>query len=455
MQKRAIVFTVIMALLLMGCPPPVSDNPDDLTSEVNNSAQNGDKPNVPASEVTDSASGGNAPNAPAPGGPDLEPKDIVVPYVSAGEYYTMIVKSDDTLWAVGKNDYGQLGNNDNTRDDQLNPIQVMTNVAQVSAGSRHTMILTKENTLWGTGDNIRGQLGTDTIRQTSTLVQIISAEGEPMTEVAQASVGEHHSIILKKNSDLWAVGNNSYGQLGIGTIRGESTPVQVISAEGKPMTEVDQVSVGPYRTMILKTNGELWAVGRNRKGQLGIGDDAGANQSTPVQVMIAAEQPMTNVIQVSAGSEHTMILKRNGDLWAVGRNNKGQLGDGSKTNTSTPVQVIIAEDQPITEVAQVSAGKFHTMILKRNGELWAVGRNKEGQLGIGTTRDASTPVQVMIAAEQPMTEVIQVSAGGYHSMIVKRNGTVWAVGKNDHGQLGNGQRGDDVVEVLPVEITIQ
>ena len=138
------------------------------------------------------------------------------------------------------------------------------------------------------------------------------------------------------------------------------------------------ISAGGFHTMILKTDGTLWATGHNGVGQLGNGTIWG--QSTPVQVM-------RDVQEVAAGGNHTMILKTDGTLWATGLNNDGQLGDGTKTDRSRPVQVM-------SGVQAVSAGAYHTMILKTDGTLWASGRNGYGQLGDGTRTDRSIPVQI-------------------------------------------------------------
>ncbi len=443
MQITRLIFTVIIALILMGCPPPVSDNPDD------------------------SASAGNAP---PPGDP--EPKAIVVKQVSAGAQHSMIIKTDDTLWAVGDNTNGQLG--DGTLDDRSNPVQVktaagrpMTNVKQVSAGSYHNMILMKDDTLWAVGNNWNGQLGDDTIANKK--IPVAVKEAAPgggttaMTEVAQISTGKEHSMIVKKNNTLWAVGNNLFWQLGDGAKNAmELIPIEVLTAPGnQAMTEVDQVSVGDNHSMIVKKNDTLWAVGWNNDGQLGDGTDD--SKLTPVQVKekVPGGEPtaMTEVDQVSAGTQHTVILKKNGDVWAVGLNDHGQLGDGSTANKNIPVQVMIAEGEPMTNVDQVSAGSFHTMILKENGDLWAVGNNEYGQLGDGTTDQRLTPVQVKqpnpvgSGPPVPMTKVASVSAGYEHTIIVKRNGTLWTVGRNNKGQLGNGDV-ELATKLLPVEITV-
>ncbi len=423
MHTARLVFTVIMALILMGCPSPVGDNPGD------------------------SASGSSNPNAPASAGSNPEPKAIVVDQVSAGNYHSMILKSDDTLWAVGQNSVGQLGNGDVKLATRKTPEQVMTKVDYVAVGGGHSMILKNDDTLWAVGSNRYGQLGDKSNDNTVVPKKV-------MTEVDQVSAGGNHTVILKKNGTLWAVGRNDSGQLGDGTTNTTSTPVQVKDAPpgdggsvAQPITNVARISAGGNHTMIVKKNGELWAVGLNTSGQLG--DGTTTNSLTPVQVMEkplvdGPVQPMTNVDQVSAGGSHTMILKKNNTLWGTGRNLYGQLGNNSYTNLQNPEQVLDG-------VAQVSAGGYHTMIVKKGGTLWAVGKNDGGQLGDGSTTESSISVEVKTAADRPMTGAAQVSAGKNHSMIIKTDGTLWAVGQNQ-GQLGDGTIKD---KLIPVEITVE
>ncbi len=128
--------------------------------------------------------------------------------------------------------------------------------------------------------------------------------------------------------------------------------------------------------------------------------------------------------QVAAGSQHSLLLKADGTVWAFGNNFYGQLGDGSNIDRSTPVKIF--------ENAQaISAGGQHSLILKNDGTAWSFGANWVGQLGNGATGTSNTPVQVM-------TNVKAVSAGYYHSVFLKNDGTAWTCGSNNQGQLGNG-----------------
>ncbi|AEC02506.1 fimbrillin family protein [Parasphaerochaeta coccoides] len=327
--------------------------------------------------------------------------------VSAGQYHTMILKNDDTLWGTGSNGSGEVGTG--TINLIKTPVKVMSNIAAVSAGDEHTIIMQNDGSVFATGNNTYGQLGDGTKIQRRTPVKITSM-GRDATAVFSKS---NHTMILKKDGTLWATGLNTYGQLGDGTKTNRSTPAKVMSA-------VVAVSTGNNHTMILKKDGTLWGIGNNLTGQLGDGTKTTAY--TPVKVM-------GNVAAVSAGNNHTMILKKDGTLWATGSNAEGQLGNvGIATVTSTPVQVM-------RDVAAVSAGSQNTMILKNDGTLWATGLNDRGQLGDGTKTNKTTPVKVM-------TNVAAVSAGNNHTMILKKDGTLWGTGSNANGQLGDGTTTD-------------
>ena len=173
------------------------------------------------------------------------------------------------------------------------------------------------------------------------------------------------------------------------------------------MEDVSAVSAGYDTTMILKTDGTLWAC-----GDIGpLGD--GSEYLTPVQVM-------EDVSAVSAGEDYTMILKTDGTLWACGSNYYGQLGDGTNIYRDTLVKVMEG-------VRSVSAGNKHTMILKTDGTLWGCGSNYAGQLGDGTLEDRLTPVQVM-------EDVSAVNASFGYTLILKTDGTLWACGLDYSGQ---------------------
>jgi len=192
----------------------------------------------------------------------------------------------------------------------------------------------------------------------------------------------------------------------------------VLYAQWKLAAKITMIKAGLQFTMVLKEDGTLWGMGNNENGQLGVGDGtAGTYQFKPYMVM-------SGVVSVGAGWYHTMILKSDGTLWGTGKNNYGQLGDGTNINKTSPVQVM-------SGVAAVYVGSQHTMVVKNDGTVWATGLNSSGQLGDGTWIDKNTPVQIT-------SGVKSISLGSADSMIVKNDETLWGAGQNGWGEFGNG-----------------
>ena len=166
------------------------------------------------------------------------------------------------------------------------------------------------------------------------------------------------------------------------------------------------VAAGYYHSLFLKEDGSLWAMGYNGEGQLGNGEQNWNANSSPVQVVDSG------VVQVAAGNEHSLFLKDDGSLWAMGYNWTGQLGNGNTENQTTPVQVVDSG------VAQVAAGESHSLFLKDDGSLWAMGYNNYGQLGNGNIGQTS-PVQVVdsgVAQVAAWTIPLTLPQGGWFAL---------------------------------------
>ena len=315
----------------------------------------------------------------------------------------------------------------------------------IAAGSNHCLVIKEDGSLWAWGNNMYGQIGDSTISvyEWITIDPVLVTDNNKYTpvkimdSVLSVFAGEGNSFAIKEDGSLWAWGNNEYGKLGNGT-RGQWDDCSITPT--KIMDDVVQVSAGRNHTMAIKTDGSLWAWGSNFFGQLG-------NGRTENTWSIYYDKPikiMDSVVLVSTGEEHTMAIKTDGSLWAWGSNFFGQLGNDTTNDSNKPIKIM-------DDVIQVSAGRYHTMAIKNDGSLWAWGDNREGQLGDGTLTyidyiyNNGTIINYIeinnnkYTPVKIMDSVLSVYAGYSHTMAIKNDDSLWAWGNNDYGgMIGDG-----------------
>lgn len=283
---------------------------------------------------------------------------------------------------------------------------------QRAGGSDFALLIKPDGSLWAWGENTYGQLG---LGDTATIRVVASRVGDE-TDWTAVACGDYHSLAVKADGSLWSWGANSFGQLGLGDTDARTTPARI-------GTDNDWVAVagGDRHSMALKSDGSLWAWGVNGYGQLGVDDTA--TRLTPTRVGTDADWA-----SVSCGAEHTVALKTDGSLWSWGKNLRSQLGLGDTTSRLSPVPV--GSD---TDWAVVSCGDEDCRALKTDGSLWAWGYNNFGQLGFGDTTIRAVPTKV-----ETDTDWAEVACGDDHTLAVKTDGSLWSWGANSFGNLGTG-----------------
>ncbi len=257
----------------------------------------------------------------------------------------------------------------------------------------------------------------------------IMAPGVADAVQPKIAAGQSHTVLVRSDGTLWAWGDNRQGQLGDGTNVSKSSPVQIA-----PDSSFIAAGAGTSHTAAIKTDGTLWLWGSNSYGQLG--DGTSVSKSSPVQIASGS-----TFSAVAAGAAHTIAVKSDGTLWSWGFNYYGQLGDGTTTDRYEPVQIA-----PGSTFIAVAAGGYYTMAIKSDGTLWAWGANWYGELGDGTTTEKYEPVQIA-----PGSTFIAVAATDNHTLAIRNDGTLWAWGWNAYGQIGDGTTTDrpEPVQIAP------
>ncbi|WP_344925986.1 S8 family serine peptidase [Streptosporangium carneum] len=339
--------------------------------------------------------------------------------VAAGDDHSLLVAGGTSLgqvWAWGDNSQGQLGNGSTT--PKKVPVQVtgLTNVTAVSAGKGYSVALKSDGTVWAWGDNSQGQLGNGSTIDSATPVQVAG-----IFNAVGVSAGAGHALAVLSDGTVRAWGDNSQRQLGYGT----SDSAIAITVPG--LTGVaggaGTVAAGGTHSVVVLSNGTVKAWGDNAQGQLG--DGTTVDRTTPV-----ALPGLTGVKQISSRADHVLALLNGGTVKAWGDNSQGQLGDGTTVDRTSPVAV-----SGLSNAYVVSAGSLHSaaIALPPSSSLLTVhtwGDNAQGQLGNGTTTDSTTPIVTSASNET-------VSAGLAHTF-GKAGQWLYSWGANGSGQLGDG-----------------
>ena len=237
----------------------------------------------------------------------------------------------------------------------------------------------------------------------------------------------YHSLALDEHGNAWAWGWNGFGQLADGSATDRLVPIiGFVSAVGS----ITRVSAGGLHSVALDDASSTWAAGFNEEGQLG--DGTRSPRNVPVPTRLPEDIVL---VSVSAGDFHTLALDQHGGAWAWGWNGDGQLGDGSVDDRSAPVRVHVPAGTTFTSVA---AGGFHSVAIDEEGAAWGWGANEHGEVGDGTRTRRVVPVPVAMPAGVSFTSV---AAGEQHSVALDQHGRAWSWGRNDHGQLGDGNSG--------------
>ena len=295
--------------------------------------------------------------------------------ISCGDKFTVCVDEEGFIWSFGGNNYGQLGTGNKTNFNVPQKLLNIPPVVSVSCGDDHTLMITNDSDFWSCGKNIFGQLCHEDKEDRS------SPQKTPFSNISKLSAGSCHSLFQNNKGEIFSCGNNQWGQCGLGHFDSlQITPSLILSAP----SNIVHFVCGSYHSLFLDSEGNVFSVGDNYSGELGLGHKKKQNELKKIPNI-----PPIKIISCVYASCY--LIDFEGNLLTFGLNNYGQLGHGDKTNKNAPKIVNNLKD--IQQISYGSSG-FHFFAKNSQNKLFATGYNDFGQLGTGDTESVSIPKEI-------------------------------------------------------------
>ena len=288
--------------------------------------------------------------------------------VCVGSYHTITLSDDGTAHSFGRNEEGALGLGHNQNVPLPTPIPNLPKISKISCGRNFTVCVDYEGFIWSFGENNSGQLGTGNKTDFNVPQKLLD-----LPPVLSAACGSHHTLIITNDDNLWSCGRNGNGQLCHGDNKGRSEPQKT------SFSNISKVSAGFYHSLFQNNRGEIFACGNNRYGQCGLGH-FNFVQITPSLILNLP----SNIVHYFCGDSHNLFLDSEGNVFSVGYNALGQLGLGNDTN-----QNVLNKIPNIPPIKVISCARASCYLIDFEGNLWTFGFHV--QLGHGGETNINTP----------------------------------------------------------------
>lgn len=297
--------------------------------------------------------------------------------LAAADNHCCILSGDGSVYSFGNTNNGSFGNN--SPSTKITAFETLK-IVDIFAGGQHMFAVTEDGRAYGWGVNMSGQLGWRDSTSGSVIVSVPkSIRPLQSKRVVQISCGQQHTLVLLNDGSIYSMGDNTFGQLGIGNSLPTTQPTEISSLRGLPIT---QVVASGWHSFCVTVSGRVFSWGRNDFGQLGLGDRE--NRKCPCLLKMLRSQA---VKFVAAGDHHTAVLTEDGGVFTFGSSDKGQLGhDAISEFEVNPRKVFELMGSVVTQVA---CGKQHTIAFVPNSkQIFACGSGSLGQLGQGVMVDS-------------------------------------------------------------------
>jgi alpha-tubulin suppressor-like RCC1 family protein len=362
-------------------------------------------------------------------------ENINIKQIHCGMYHTVVLTGDSQLFVCGYNEYGQLGIKDRSNIIKFTKLDDFswqnTGIKQITCGGNHTYVLTNDNQLFTCGRNTEGQLGLGDLENRNIFTKLSNVPWQN-TDINQIVCGGYHTFVLTNDNQIYACGNNTHNELGLGYIDNKN---KFTKLENSPWqnAKIRQIICGWYHTYILTYNNDLFACGLNEEGQLGLGDN---KYRTVFAKLVYTPWRGSSIKQVACGYYYTFVLTDNNQLFACGNNLYGQLSLGDNIDRN----LFIRLDNSLwgnKNIKQINCGNTHLFILTDDNYLFSCGSNRNGCLGFGDMHCANRNIFTKLDYFHWQTnDIKQVMCGDNCTFFLTNNQKLFSCGFNLYGQLG-------------------
>lgn len=368
---------------------------------------------------------------------------VTKPMVSATSAGTVALKEDGTLWAWGSNSAGEFGTG-NTTTYYL-PQLIASNIAKISSQYYHILLLTTDGKVMVTG---YGALGETTIGNVTTFTDITEKFDEDIVDVV---AGVDTSFAITTSGEVYAWGYNNVGQIGTNVFQSvNSEPKKVVDGSGNPITGIKKIASAHYHTLALTNDGKIYSFGNNTYRQLGLSTTDKNNRCYANLVYDASGNVVTGATDIAAQGDSygTSWYVKDGKVYGWGYNGYGQTGNTSvyaEGYNVVPREIVGGDGVKLSNVKSIYGGGLsycgYLIAITNSGDAYGIGYNGHGELANGDTSFAThnnSWQRVKIDNDTYLTNVdsVAVEGWGYHTVFLRKDGTVLTSGYNDRYQLG-------------------
>lgn len=365
---------------------------------------------------------------------------VVWKQISAGQFNTCTIGSDNLAYCSGYNAYGQNG--DNSITQRLSPVAV--NTAGVLSGktikaitvwgaNRHTCAIASDNLAYCWGNNTNGQLGNNSVVDSPVPVAVDTTGLFSGKTVKSISNGDYNTCTIASDDQAYCWGSNGNYQLGNNSGVASRVPVAVSTAGVLNGKTVKSISTGYAHSCVVASDNLAYCWGYNSYG--GLGDNSTTARMVPVAVNTAGVLNGKTILSVSTSSDYTCAIASDNLPYCWGDNSFGQLGNNSTTESHIPVAVTTGALSGKT-VKAISAGFQHTCVIASDDQVYCWGYNSSGQLGVNSTTNSLVPVAVNTAGVLNGKTVVSISTGYDYTCAIASDNKPYCWGENGNGQLG-------------------